>query len=102
MFVSCRFFGIKPFRFLEAAYLPEVSLQLFHSFWMILSRFLLVISLIAALPLPALIAAEENFLEVASLVIMTNIPVMIIEGIVTAFCIGFLRKVGPEMLPGGE
>ena len=60
MVVSCRFFGIKPFRFLEAAYLPEVSLQLFHSFWMILSRFLLVITLIAALPLPALLAAEEN------------------------------------------
>ncbi len=50
----------------------------------------------------ALIAAEENFFEVALLVIMTNIPVMIIEGIVTAFSISFLRKVGPEMLSGGD
>lgn len=50
----------------------------------------------------ALIFTEENFWEVVSLIIMTNIPVMIIEGIVTAFCVAFLRKVGPEMLPGGK
>ena len=50
----------------------------------------------------ALMFTEENFFEVVSLVIMANIPVMIIEGIVTAFCVAFLRKVSPEMLPGGE
>jgi cobalt/nickel transport system permease protein len=48
----------------------------------------------------ALIFTEKNFWEVSSLVIVANIPVMIIEGIVTAFCIAFLRKVSPEMLPG--
>jgi ABC-type Co2+ transport system permease subunit len=26
--------------------------------------------------------------------------VMIIEGIITAFCVAFLRRVQPEMLPG--
>jgi len=25
---------------------------------------------------------------------------MIIEGIITAFCVAFLRKVQPDMLPG--
>jgi len=48
----------------------------------------------------ALIFTEENFLEVALLVIIGNIPVMIIEGFITAFSIGFIKKVQPEMLPG--
>tara|TARA_B100002049_G_C16062148_1_gene368581 strand:- start:485 stop:1546 length:1062 start_codon:yes stop_codon:yes gene_type:complete len=59
MVVSCRFFGIKPFRFLEAAPLLEVSEQPIHGFWMIFRRFLLVIALIAALPFPALFGAED-------------------------------------------
>lgn len=42
---------------------------------------------------------HENFLE-TSLVIMTaHIPVMIIEGIVTGFCVSFLLKVYPEIIP---
>ncbi len=48
----------------------------------------------------ALIFTEENFLEVSGLIIAAHIPVMIIEGIVTAACVTFLRKVRPEMLPG--
>jgi cobalt/nickel transport system permease protein len=48
----------------------------------------------------ALIFTEENFLAVSGLIIAYNIPVMIIEGIVTAMCVAFLRKVRPEMLPG--
>jgi cobalt/nickel transport system permease protein len=48
----------------------------------------------------ALIWTEENFWEVSSLVVMANFPVMVVEGIVTAFCIGFLKKVYPEILPG--
>lgn len=48
----------------------------------------------------ALMFTEENFLEVAVLVVTAHIPVMIIEGIVTAFCVAFLRKVQPSMLPG--
>ena len=48
----------------------------------------------------ALIFTEENFLEVSGLIIAAHIPVMIIEGIVTAACVAFLRKVRPEMLPG--
>jgi len=48
----------------------------------------------------ALIFTEENFLEVSGIIIAAHIPVMIIEGIVTAICVAFLRKVRPEMLPG--
>lgn len=48
----------------------------------------------------ALIFTAENFLEVSVIIIAAHIPVMIIEGIVTAVCVTFLRKVRPEMLPG--
>ena len=47
----------------------------------------------------ALMFTEENFLKVAMLVVAAHIPVMIIEGIVTAFCVAFLKKVQPAMLP---
>ncbi len=48
----------------------------------------------------SLIFTEENFWEVSTLIIMSHIPVMIIEGIITAFCISFLKKVHPVILPG--
>ena len=47
----------------------------------------------------ALMFTEENFLKVAMLVVTAHIPVMIIEGIVTSFCVTFLKKVQPAMLP---
>ena len=48
----------------------------------------------------ALIVTEEKFLEVSALVVMANLPVMIIEGIITVFCVAFLKKVDPTMLDG--
>ena len=48
----------------------------------------------------SLVFAGESFIEVAKLVVIVHLPVMIIEGILTAFCIGFLRKVRPEILGG--
>lgn len=50
----------------------------------------------------ALIFTEEHFLKVSGIIVAAHIPVMIIEGIVTAICVAFLRKVRPEMLPGFE
>jgi len=47
----------------------------------------------------ALVFTEQNFFEIASLVVISHLPVMIIEGIVTAFCVVFLKKVHPAMLP---
>jgi len=40
----------------------------------------------------ALIFTEENFWEVSVIVVVAHLPVMIIEGIVTAICVAFLRK----------
>jgi cobalt/nickel transport system permease protein len=48
-----------------------------------------------------LIFTEEDFLEVAGAIVAAHVPVMIIEGIVTVVCVGFLKKVQPDMLPGG-
>jgi cobalt/nickel transport system permease protein len=45
----------------------------------------------------ALIFTEESFWEVSIIVVTAHIPVMIIEGIVTVFCISFLMKVRPEV-----
>ena len=48
----------------------------------------------------ALMFTEENFLKAASLVVVAHLPVMIIEGIISAFCVAFLKKVQPTALPG--
>jgi cobalt/nickel transport system permease protein len=48
----------------------------------------------------ALVFTEENFFEVSAIVIAAHIPVMVIEGLVTAMCVAFLKKVQPSMLPG--
>jgi cobalt/nickel transport system permease protein len=48
----------------------------------------------------ALMFTEEKFFEVAAAVLAAHLPVMIIEGIVTALCVAFLKKVQPSMLPG--
>jgi cobalt/nickel transport system permease protein len=48
----------------------------------------------------SLMSTEGSFVEVAGLVVTAHLPVMIIEGLVTVFCVAFLKKVKPEMLPG--
>lgn len=47
----------------------------------------------------ALWLTDKNFLETSLIIISANIPVMIIEGIITGFCVSFLIKVYPEILP---
>ena len=47
----------------------------------------------------ALTFTGKGFLEVAVLVATAHLPVMIIEGIITAFTVSFLAKVQPAMLP---
>jgi len=48
----------------------------------------------------ALMFTEEKFFEVAAAVVAAHLPVMIIEGVVTALCVAFLKKVQPSILPG--
>jgi len=40
----------------------------------------------------------EAFLPAAKIVVAGHIPVMLIEGIITAACVTFLKKVKPELL----
>lgn len=47
-----------------------------------------------------LVFTEENFLKVSQLIVLANLPIMLIEGIITAFCVTFLKKVQPALLPG--
>jgi len=46
----------------------------------------------------ALALSGDEFILVAKLAIIAHIPVMAIEGIITAFCILFLKKVKPKAL----
>jgi len=48
----------------------------------------------------SLIFTEENFFQVAVLVVSAHLPVMLIEGVITGFCVGFIKRVKPRMLPG--
>ena len=47
----------------------------------------------------ALWFTDKNFFETSLTIIMTYIPVMIIEGVITGFCVTFLLKVYPEIIP---
>lgn len=47
----------------------------------------------------ALVFSDEKFFIVAGSALLIHLPIMVIEGLVTAFCIGFLIKVKPELLP---
>ena len=52
----------------------------------------------AVIAAAALILTEENFFKSAALIAAAHLPVMVIEGAITAFCVGFIQKVRPEML----
>ncbi|MDO8723513.1 MAG: cobalt transporter CbiM, partial [Syntrophales bacterium] len=45
-----------------------------------------------------LVSTGESFLPVARLVLFAHLPVMVVEGIITAFCVTFLKRVKPEIL----
>jgi len=46
----------------------------------------------------SLVFTGEAFLTVAKLVVVAHLPVMVIEGLITALCVRFLKQVKPEML----
>ena len=47
---------------------------------------------------PALVFSREDFWTISVVMVVSNLPVMILEGIFTLFCITFLKKVRPEIL----
>ncbi|MEW6262337.1 MAG: cobalt transporter CbiM [Thermodesulfobacteriota bacterium] len=46
----------------------------------------------------ALIFTGESFMAAAGTIVAAHLPVMVIEGLLTAACVHFLRKVKPEVL----
>ena len=46
----------------------------------------------------SLVFAGEHFLVVAKIVVIAHLPVMVIEGLIAALCVRFLRRVKPEVL----
>lgn len=46
----------------------------------------------------ALFYSGDAFVAVAKFVVIAHLPVMVIEGLITAFCIRFLKRVKPEIL----
>ncbi|MGB9716372.1 MAG: cobalt transporter CbiM [Thermodesulfovibrionales bacterium] len=46
----------------------------------------------------SLVTTGESFINVGKLLVISHLPVMVIEGIITSFCIVFLKKVKPEIL----
>ena len=59
--------------------------------------------LMSALMLAAsLVFTEESFLTVAKIAFAAHLPVMVIEGLLTAFIVGFFRRVKPEILEGSH
>jgi cobalt/nickel transport system permease protein len=40
----------------------------------------------------------DQFITVAKIIVIANLPIMVIEGIVALFCVRFLKKVKPEIL----
>lgn len=46
----------------------------------------------------SLALTDEGFVKTAKIVVLANVPIMIIEGIVTMFAVTFIVKVQPEIL----
>jgi len=46
----------------------------------------------------SLIFTGESFIELAKILVAAHLPVMVLEGLITAFCLAFLLKVKPELL----
>ncbi|MBN1833542.1 MAG: cobalt transporter CbiM [Deltaproteobacteria bacterium] len=46
----------------------------------------------------SLVCSGEHFLVVAKIAVMVHLPVMVIEGLITALCVRFFKRVKPEIL----
>jgi cobalt/nickel transport system permease protein len=49
----------------------------------------------------ALSLADQGFLRAAGLLVVSHVPVMVMEGGITLFIVGFLARVQPDMLDDG-
>ena len=62
----------------------------------------LAIALAALCMAAALALTDSGFLTTAKIVLIANLPIMVIEGLVTSFIISFLARVHPDILTGGS
>lgn len=46
----------------------------------------------------SLVFSEESFMAVAKIALVAHFPVMLVEGLLATFIVGFLKKVKPEIL----
>ena len=46
----------------------------------------------------SLIFTGESFLQAAKILVVAHLPVMVLEGLMAAFCLAFLLKVKPEIM----
>ncbi len=60
----------------------------------------LAVLLTALLAAFVLMFTEEAFLHLARMIILTHIPLIVLEGIVGLFCLSFIRRIKPEMIEG--
>ncbi len=58
----------------------------------------LAVGLSAVMVAFSLYFSEEAFVGPAKTIVVAHLPVMVIEGVVSAFCLMFLKKVKPEIL----
>ena len=58
----------------------------------------LAIALAALCMAGALALSDRGFLPTAKIVLIANLPIMVIEGLVTSFVISFLARVHPDIL----
>jgi cobalt/nickel transport system permease protein len=86
--VSCFLFG-RLATGTSKSYVSSVFAFMAGSFAVFLSGILVGISLYLT---------GEAFLPAAKIVVAGHIPVMLIEGVITAACVTFLKKVKPELL----
>jgi cobalt/nickel transport system permease protein len=47
-----------------------------------------------------LTSSDAGFLDTAKLVVLAHMPVMVLEGVVTMFAVGYLKRTKPELLYG--
>jgi cobalt/nickel transport system permease protein len=47
-----------------------------------------------------LTSTDEGFMDTAKLVVLTHSPLMVMEGLVTMFAVGYLAKARPKLLHG--
>ncbi len=52
----------------------------------------------ALLTAAALAFSEQGFVGAAKLLVLAHVPVMVVEGLITALVVGFLARVRPELL----